>query len=405
MGDATFHNVPMIPAIDLQSLREELEGIDREILNLLKRRMKRVEDVAKVKLDAAVPFRDQQREERVLKRVRRIAVETDLDPHGVERIYRRIMEMSIAHQQAHVQSLDTVPLRIAYQGVEGSYSHLTAQRRYARRRGGALLTGFESFYAAGKAVREGSVDIALLPIENSTAGSINQTYDILSEGGLTITAETVSHVLHCLIGIPGSTIEGLRTVISHPQALAQCDIFLHARPQIRTLAEFDTAGAARKVKEANDPTLAAIASQAAAEMSGLKVLARGIQNHPHNATRFVEIAIEAFPCPPDAPCKTSLMLLLDRDPVHLGEVLNAFGRRAIPLAKLESRPIPSKTWNYRFYLDVEGHADTEKMVDALEEVRALTSELHILGTYPKAKDTYSIIEGANEEGEELEILW
>src|SRR6185503_11536124 len=135
----------------------------------------------------------------VLQRVRHHALEHGLDPHAIERLYRVVLDISVAHQQAHVRALAAAPLRVAYQGVEGSYSHLTAQRRYAATAEGVLLEGFETFRAAAEALRDGRADRALLPIENTTAGSINETYDLLGEGGLTITAEAVSRIEHCLL--------------------------------------------------------------------------------------------------------------------------------------------------------------------------------------------------------------
>lgn len=378
------------PGPELQHLREQIEEIDRELLSLLKRRMQLVENVAQAKINSAYPFRDQQREEVVLQRVRGLAVELGLDAHGVERIYRRLMEMSISHQQAHVQSLDSVPLRVSYQGVEGSYSHLTAQRRYSGRGGGVLLSGFGTVNAAVNAVRTGQADVTILPIENSTAGSINETYDELAEGGLCINAEEFSRVEHCLIGLPGATLEGLRLVLSHPQALAQCDAFLRTMPWAERKAEFDTAGSANKVRETGDPSIAAIASASAARLFGLAVLQKNIQMQSGNATRFVEIAIEAAPCPPDVPCKTSILMSIDHSAGALGEVLTEIGRRGIQLAKLESRPMQTDAWKYRFYLDLEAHADSAPMVAALETIRKIASEVRILGTYPRASEPKSL---------------
>ncbi|MCP3963569.1 MAG: bifunctional chorismate mutase/prephenate dehydratase [bacterium] len=375
----------MLSAPDLQALREEIEAIDRDLLAQLKRRMELVDEVATFKIKAAFPFRDQQREEQVLQRVRHAAVDLGLDAHVVERLYRLIMEMSISRQHAFVRGLDTAPLRIAYQGVEGSYSHLTAQRRYANSGGGVLLTGHATIKQAADAVRTGTADAALLPIENSTAGSINETYDELAEGRLTINAEVISQVDHCLLALPGTRLEDLRRVISHPQALKQCEDFLLGLPQVVPEPEFDTAGAARKVVEAGDRSLAAIASESAGEMLGLEILRRGIQMQAANATRFVDVAIEATPCPADAVCKTSLLLALDHSSSNLGEVLTELGKRDIRMTKLESRPIPTAAWKYRFYIDVEAHADSASMVEALESIRPLTLELRLLGTYPKAE--------------------
>jgi chorismate mutase/prephenate dehydratase len=375
------------PAEDLERVRDAILAIDREILARLRARMELVDEIARTKLDRAVPFRDQHREEQVLQRVRHVAVELGLDAHEIERLYRLVLEMSIARQRTFLHALDTAPLRIAYQGVEGSYTHLAAQRRYGGRRGGVLLDGYDTFRLAVLAVLEGSADLALLPIENTTAGSINETYDLLAEGGIVITGEEVSHIEHCLLGLPGAALEELRTVISHPQALSQCDAFLHAHPAMVPRAEFDTAGAARAVREAGDRTMAAIASESAAGRYGLAVLARGIQNQAGNYTRFVEVAREPIVCPPDAPTKTSLVLTLNDRPGALGQVLLELSRRGINLTKLESRPIHGSPWNYRFYLDLEGHAASGPVSDALAVIAPLAAQLRVLGAYPRAPES------------------
>ncbi len=369
---------------DLQALREALEALDRRVLALLHERMQLAEQVAAAKILDAAPFRDPLREEQVLQRVRHLAVSEGLDAHKIERLYRLIFDMSVSRQQAFLHELETAPLRVAYQGVEGAYSHLAAQRRYAGRPGGALLEGHESFAGAARAVRDGEADVALLPIENTTAGSINETYDLLAEGGLVIIGEEVSVIEHCLLALPGVALEELRVVISHRQALAQCEGFLRAHPALSPRAEFDTAGSARKVAESGDRTLAAIASESAARHYGLQVLARGIQTQSGNFTRFVEIAREAVPCPPDARCTTSLLMTLTHHAGALGQVLVEFGRQGVNLTKLESRPLPDTPWQYRFYLDLDGQADSAQVQRALEAVRPHTTELRVLGSYVAA---------------------
>ena len=377
------------PKYDLQKIREQIEEVDRELLIQLKKRMALVESVAMSKLENAAPFRDKQREELLLLRVRKIAAELDLDAHEVERLYRLIIEMAISHEGAHVRNLETAPLRVAYQGVEGSYSHLTAQRHYRNQSGDVLLTGHETFADAADALRDGRADVALLAVENSTAGSINETYDQLAVGDLTITAEVVSQVEHCLLALSGVELEEIRTVISHPQALLQCRKFLEEAPWIRPQVEFDTAGAARKVSETRDPTLAAIASETAGRAFGLNILRHSIQTQESNFTRFVEVAREAHPCPPDAPCKTSLLLVTSHTPGALGEVIVTFARHGVNLTKLESRPLPDQPFQYQFYLDIEGHAASEAVTAAISEIEEHTRELRILGTYPKAAPSES----------------
>jgi chorismate mutase/prephenate dehydratase len=373
--------------MDLSHLRDRIDAVDRQLIALLAERNQIVEEVALAKLEAASPFRDRDREERLLVRLREHAIAAGVDPHQVERIYRIVMDMSVAHQEATIRNRTDAPLRVAYQGVEGSYSHLTAQRRFGGRNGGALLTGFDTFRQAGDAVLHGSADLALLPIENTTAGSINETYDLFSSarGGtdplLYITGEVVSAIEHCLLALPGVAFAELRTVSSHPQALAQCQAFFGAHPQLSSRAELDTAGAARRVAEMGDRTHAAIASAAAAKSYGLAILATGIQTSAENATRFVEIALRPAPVAADAPAKTSLVVSLADRPGALGEILMRFASRGLSLTKLESRPIPDAPFTYRFYVDVLGHAASEAFQRVLEDVAGLTTELRILGTY------------------------
>jgi chorismate mutase/prephenate dehydratase len=367
--------------MDLSNLRDRIDAVDRQIIQLLAERLQIVEEVALAKLEAASPFRDREREERLLVRLREHATDAGLDPHQVERLYRVVMDMSVAHQEATVRNRPDAPLRVAYQGVEGSYSHLAAQRRYGNRDGGALLTGFDSFRKAGDAVLTGAADLALLPIENTTAGSINETYDLLAGGALHITGEIVSSIEHCLLALPGVTLDELRTVSSHPQALAQCQTFFAAHPHLTPRIEYDTAGAARHVATLGDRTHGAIASAAAAATYGLAIVASAIQTAAGNATRFVEIALRPAPVAGDAAAKTSLVLALADRPGALGEILMRFAARGLSLTKLESRPIPSAPFTYRFYVDVLGHSASEPFQQALVDVAGLTTELRILGTY------------------------
>ncbi len=369
---------------DLGSLRDRIEAVDRQIIKLIGERLAIVEDVAEAKLASASPFRDRVREETLISRLREMATQANVDPHQIERMYRVIMDMSVAHQEQAVRDREDVPLRISYQGVEGSYSHLAAQRRYAGRSGGALLTGHDSFRGAADSVLDGGADLALLPIENTTAGSINETYDLLAAGKLHITGEVISAIEHCLLALPGVPLEELRVVMSHPQALAQCHGYFTKHPHLTARQEIDTAGSARKVAAIGDRTLAAIASSAAARAYGLAIVAQGIQSSAGNATRFVEISPRPAPLAEGTTAKTSLVLSLADRPGALGEVLLRFAARNLSLTKIESRPIPEAPFTYRFYIDVFGHAASAPFVTTLEELRALTTELRVLGSYAVA---------------------
>lgn len=369
---------------DLSQLRETIEAIDREILALLAKRLEVVVPIAEAKLEAASPFRDSLRESIVFSRVRELAGEHGLDPHRAEALYRVLLEWSVARQQDHVRRRDTAPLRVAYQGVEGCYTHLAARQRYAGRSGGALLSGHPTFRDVAKAVRQRDADVGLMPIENTTAGSITATYDLLAEGGLSITAEVVNHIQHCLLALPGQTVEGLREVHSHPQALGQCERFFVDHPWIRPVEAFDTAGAARMVADRGDPAFGAIASEEASTRYGLEVLARHIQTQTGNYTRFVEVATEpvVFDC--DGPCKTTVMMELTHEPGALARVLSALAQHRVDLSKLESRPIVGKPWSYRFYADLAGHRASKEVSAALELAEKECAELRVLGCYPAA---------------------
>jgi chorismate mutase/prephenate dehydratase len=372
------------PPRELGSIREEITECDRRILALLKQRLDLAATIARVKLTQALPFRDPAREDHLLDDVRRLAREAHLDPHEIERIYRVVLDMSVARQQAFVRDLDEVPLRVVYQGTEGAYSHIAAQRRHAGRRGGVLLEGCASFRETVARLRAGEADYALLPIENTTAGSINETYDLLAEGGLKIVGEALCQVSHCLLGLSGATLDGLRTILSHPQALAQCRVFLERMPQAHAVPEYDTAGAARKVRDLGDLSLGAIASEEAGRLYGLTVLERGINTESENVTRFVEVALEAEPCPDGIPLKSSLILELAHRPGSLIHALEIFGEKRINLVKLESRPLPGRPFEYRFYVDVEGHAQVPPLSHALQALVDQGTRVLLLGSYPAA---------------------
>jgi chorismate mutase / prephenate dehydratase len=367
--------------LELTLLRDKIEGIDTRLLALLAERQSVVLDIVSAKLNNASPIRDHEREEALLLKLRQQASGLGLDPGHIERMYRVIMDMSVAHQEAAIRSRADTPLRVAYQGVEGSYSHLAAQRRYAGRPSGAALTGYASFAAAAQAVETGVADLGLLPIENTTAGSINETYDILSNGKLHIRGEVVSMIEHCLLALPGATIDQVKIVMSHPQALAQCHLFLAQHPHLQSRQEFDTAGAARKVAESGDRTQSAIASASAAQRYGLQILAHGIQSVVGNATRFVEIGLHPIVVASDLTAKTSLMFVLAERPGALSDILVQFAQRGITLTKLESRPIPESPFTYRFYADIIANTEYGVGAVALDAVRASTSQLLVLGTY------------------------
>jgi prephenate dehydratase len=233
------------------------------------------------------------------------------------------------------------------------------------------------------AVGEGIADFALAPVENSLAGTIHQTYDLLVESNLTITAEVIRPISHNLIGCAGATLESVRTIESHPVALAQCERFFAAHPHVRRVASDDTAASARSVVERSDPTRAAIASARAAQFYGGTILREHLEDHAENYTRFLLLA----PTPQkDARAdKLSLVIRLRHKPGALHAALEPLARRGVDLLKIESRPVRGAPWQYRFYLDLQAAEDEPRVVEALAELRHQTEELRLLGCYKSAR--------------------
>src|SRR3989454_2510952 len=265
----------------------------------------------------------------------------------------------------------------AYQGAAGAYSEEGALALFPdaeHRPLPSIRTVFES-------VEVGRARWGLVPMDNSQAGSINETYDLFLRHGLHLVGETVVRVDHCLLALPGSTIDDLREVISHPQAIAQCEEFLNAL-EIDVRAEYNTAGAAKRIAEERLERTAAIASRRAAELYGLEVLAERIQTYPDNSTRFG--ALSRDPQSLGEPDKSSLVFGVGHVSGSLYRCLGAFAERHLNLTKLESRPRPGRPWEYVFYADVEAPAHGPEMVEALAALSEHATSTRLLGSYAAA---------------------
>jgi prephenate dehydratase len=263
---------------------------------------------------------------------------------------------------------------VAYQGEAGAYSEEGALALFQ----GSELRPLDSIRKVFEAVEVGRVDVGLVPMDNSQAGSINETYDLFLKHGLHLVGETVVRVDHCLLALPGSQIDDLREVISHPQAIAQSEEFLSAL-SARTRAEYDTAGAAKRIFEEKMEGTAAIASRRAAELYGLEVLAENIQTYPDNHTRFG--ALSRSPESLADANKSSLVFGVGHVAGSLYRCLGAFAERHLSLSKLESRPRAGRPWEYVFYADVEAPSADPAMIEALAEVSEHATFTRLLGSY------------------------
>jgi prephenate dehydratase len=265
-------------------------------------------------------------------------------------------------------------LIVAYQGEAGAFSEDGAHALFP----GASLRPSATIRKVFEAVEVGLVDYGLVPIDNSQAGSINETYDLFLKHGLHLVGETVVRVDHCLLALPGKAIDDLTEVISHPQAIAQCEEFLSVLG-VRIRAEYDTAGAARRIVDDNLEETGAIASRRAAELYGLEVYAERIQTYPDNYTRFG--ALSRDPSPLETPDKSSLVFGVGHVAGSLYRCLGAFAERHLNLAKLESRPRAGRIWEYVIYVDVEAAATSAAMIEALAEVSENATFTRLLGSY------------------------
>ena len=306
---------------------------------------------------------------------------TDRDPADIQHVYLHeavALRPDLAGPAAEKSSQEVyrTPASIAFQGEHGAFSEeaillgLTAETSRVPCR---------TFQEICLAVSTNRVEAGLLPVENSTTGSIHTSYDLLLENNLHIIAELILPVRHCAMLPPGVEVEKVREVISHPQALEQCAHWI-ASQNWEPVPVYDTAGAARSLAEEKPPDRAAIASETAARLYGLNILARSIQDIQENYTRFLLLAKENEPI--GKPSKTSLIFATRHKPGALHSCLDILARRGINLNKIESRPDRKKPWHYLFYLDFEGDAADPKVTEALEEMSTHTEFLRTLGSYP-----------------------
>jgi prephenate dehydratase len=273
----------------------------------------------------------------------------------------------------------TAKKRVAFQGERGAFSEVAALKLLGTEIEPVPRPTFEAMFAA---IDEGAADLIIAPLENSLAGSVLRCYDLLLESKLHIVAEVILPISHHLIGPPGATIEKVRTVQSHPVALAQCTRFFEQHPAIRRVVAEDTAGSAREVVQAGDPSRAAIASRRAADVYGGTILQSNLEDHRHNYTRFVLLSTTASV--PKGANKISLVAFLLHQPGALHPALEPLAQRGINLVKIESRPIMGHPFEYCFYLDVMAAPDAPETQAALAALRKHTSELRVFGSYVAA---------------------
>ncbi len=354
--------------MSLEELRNKIDGTDEQIVRLIAERIRQSQEIGKEKQKQGKPIDDPSREAKVLAHIREIARTLNLEEKEIESIYQQIIKSSKSVQ-------GTV---VAFQGEIGAYSEEAAFQHFGN---AAHAKPCENFDDVFKIVEQDEVSYGIVPIENSLEGSISRVYDLLLKSSLKVCGELELRIVHCLIANHEANLDTIKKIYSHPQALGQCQTFLrHLNCEL--IPTYDTAGSVKLIKEKGILDGAAVASARAAEIYGMKILAREIEDNPNNFTRFFILAKNDSP--PTGKDKTSIVFSVKHKPGALYGALKEFSDSKINLTKIESRPTRQKAWEYNFYLDFEGHHQDKIVKDTLDRLEKHTLFLKVLGSYPKA---------------------
>ena len=376
--------------MELKELRIELDKIDTELVGLFERRMRVCEDVARYKMSVNKPVLDAGREKEKLQSVADQLPE-DLQEYGLN-LYGLMMELSrsaqtrlMGHEKdlphaienaiANTQPLFPPTAMVACQGVEGAYSQQAAEKLFRR----PTVMYFSNFEAVFAAIEKGLCRYGVIPLENSTAGSVNMVYDLMMRHNFRIVRSVRLKVDHNLLARRGVKLEDIREIWSHEQAISQCSAFLQAHPEIKVVRCANTAEAAKAVAQSDRTDIAALSSRACAQLYGLENLAPACQDQGNNYTRFICISrdLEIYP----GADRTSLMVVLPHQPGSLYKLLSRFYALGINLNKLESRPLPDRDFEFMFYFDLDTSVYSPQFLQLMGELNTVCESFTYLGSY------------------------
>ena len=374
--------------MDLLELRNELDGIDKQIVELYEKRMNVCGQVAEYKIETGKRVFDKEREKQKLEAVRALT-HNDFNAYGVTELFEQIMAMSRKLQYrllaehdsvgklsfSKVDHFDTSKCRVVFQGAEGAYSQAAMIQYFGE---GVNCFHVDTYRDAMLAIDEGSADFAVLPIENSSAGIVSEIYDLLVEFENYIVGEQIIPINHCLLGCAGTKISDIKTVYSHAQSLMQSAHYLQEKGW-QQISMKNNAFAAQKVAEDKNPTEAAIASEYAAKVYGLEILEKGVNDLKENSTRFIIITNQKV-FSKDA-SKISLCFEVNHESGALYHALSHLIYNGLNMTKIESRPLEGRNWEYRFFVDFEGNMEDSAVKNALRGLREETRNMKILGNY------------------------
>lgn len=373
----------------LEELRGQLDVVDDQIVKLYEERMKICEQVGEYKVEAGRKVFDRVREKEKLQNVAS-KVSSDFDKKGIQELYQQLMSLSrkLQYQQLvkagalgrlpfiEIDSLGVEKARVVFQGMEGAYGQAAMKTYFGE---DCNSYSVRTFRDAMEAIEEGAADYAVLPIENSTAGAVNEVYDLLVEFENYIVGETIIPIKNTLSGLPGTDISEIERVYSKAEALMQASHFLGEHGDWQQISVANTALAAKKILEDQDKHQAAVCSAYAASVYGLSVLADSINDEKNNSTRFIVITNQKVFLK-DAK-KISICLELPHESSSLYHLLSHFAYNDLNMTKIESRPMEGKSWEYRFFIDFEGNLADPAVKNAIRGLREEGRNLRILGNY------------------------
>lgn len=361
---------------ELKEIREKITKTDNQMAELFEDRMELVKKVAQYKKDNGLPVYDPKREEQVLQNGIDRMEKPELKSHYVS-FMKSVMEIARRYQSGILEGL-----KVAYSGTEGAFAHIAASKVFP----GAQKIPYTSFKKAYEAVENGECDCAVLPVENSFAGDVDQVNDLMYAGTLFINGMYDLAVTHDLLGIQGATLKDIKTVVSHPQALSQCTSFIKGN-NLDEIEHSNTALAAEYVKEHQDKSIGAVASAESAKLFGLEVIARSINDDRSNTTRFAVFSRTDRRATSDGDnTHFSLLFTARNEAGSLAEALKIIGQHDFNMRTLRSRPMKELLWQYYFYVEAEGDIYGEEGQKCVEEMKSCCDKIKIVGSYSNLHD-------------------
>ena len=375
--------------LDLGEIRKNIDGIDRQLVSLFEERMRLTSQVAEYKIETGKKVLDSERERQKLEAIKAL-VQNEDNKHPIADLFSQIMANSrkgqymllekmgqtLREPYEAVDEINKEGAKVVYQGVAGAYAYAAMLDYF-----GNDVDNFNvpTWKDAMEAVKEGKADYAVLPIENSTTGSITAVYDLLQEYNNYIVAEVYVKVEHVLMGLKGTDLSKVTTVYSHAQGLTQCESFLESHKDWQQISQPNTAVAAKKIFEDKDNSHVAIASKEAAKLYGLEILKTDIADEANNTTRFV-IVSKTRTFVKNAK-KTSIVFECVNEPGSLYNLLSHIIYNGLNMTKIESRPIEGRQWEFRFFVDIEGNINDQRVMNALRGIEEESKSIRLLGNY------------------------